>query len=99
MLKNSLVEDNLRPLVDVPVPGTPGLGKADVSYTLTTDYNKNGNGLFTMGTTGAVNESFIPSAEPIMLQILSGAREAKDLKPNGVIYTLPAHKVRNPLPV
>jgi iron transport multicopper oxidase len=93
LLKNTLVEDNLRPLVDVPVPGVHELGKADVTYTLRTDYNTHGNGLFTMGATGGVNETFIPSATPILLQILSGARQAKDLLPNGAIYTLPSHKV------
>lgn len=93
VLKNALVEENLRPLVDVPVPGVLELGKADVSYTLRTDYNVHGNGLFTMGATGGINETFIPSKTPILLQILSGARQAKDLLPSGVIYTLPAHKV------
>jgi iron transport multicopper oxidase len=94
VLSNSLVESKLRPLVDRAVPGIHELGKADVSYTLRTAWNTSGNGLFTFGTTDDVNETFIPSSVPTLLQILSGVRKAKDLMPQGVVYTLPAHKVR-----
>jgi len=93
VLNNTLVEGNLEPLVDKPVPGVHELGKADVSYTLRTDYNVTGNGLFNIGPADHPNDTFTPSAIPILLQVLSGAREAKDILPGGVVYTLPPNKV------
>ena len=88
-----LIEGNLLPLVNVPVPGVHELGKADVSYTMRTDYNIKGDGLFNMGTAERANDTFIPSDTPTLLQIISGARDLKDFKPQGTIYTLPANKV------
>ena len=37
--------------------------------------------------------TYDPPTVPVLLQILSGAREAKDIMPNGSVYTLPRGKV------
>ncbi len=44
------------------------------------------SGVFTVN--GA---SFIPPTTPVLLQILSGARDANDLLPEGAVYPLPVN--------
>ena len=39
------------------------------------------------------NFSFVPPNVPVILQVLSGAKEAKDLLPSGSVITLPRNKV------
>ena len=36
-------------------------------------------------------ESFVPPTVPVLLQILSGAQNASDLLPEGMVYSLPAN--------
>jgi len=82
-----LEETNLHPLENPGAPGLPYVGGADVVLNMklgkTEDASK-----FTMN--GA---AFIPPSVPVLLQILSGKRNAKDLLPKGSVYTLPPNKV------
>ena len=39
------------------------------------------------------NTSFLPPSVPVVLQILSGKRQAAELLPNGSVYVLPPNKV------
>ncbi|KAF8125556.1 yellow laccase [Mycena galopus ATCC 62051] len=82
-----LVETNLHPLMNTPVPGEPHPGGADVVLNLQitvdmTDFRFQIN-----------NVSFVPPTAPVLLQILSGAHSAQDLLPIGSVYELPPNKV------
>ncbi|KAF8131813.1 laccase [Boletus edulis] len=79
-------EGDLHPLIDPGAPGTPGIGKADVTLQLSPGMNS--SGYFTFG-----NTSFDNPSVPVLLQILSGARQASELLPSGSVYTLPPNKV------
>jgi iron transport multicopper oxidase len=79
-----LVENNLHPLTPTPVPGAPTPGGADINISLNITFN---SGLF------AVNgASFATPSVPVLLQILSGTKNASDLLPSGSIYGLEANK-------
>ncbi|KDR67203.1 hypothetical protein GALMADRAFT_1358802 [Galerina marginata CBS 339.88] len=82
---NLLRERDLHPLVNPQAPGHPWPGGADVHINLN----------LSLGPTGfAVNgKSFSEPPIPVLLQMLSGARTAKELLPAGAVYTLPRHKV------
>lgn len=82
-----LDESQLVPLEDPAAPGPPTLGEADVSINLALSFNRT-NARFSIN--GA---SFEPPSIPILLQLLSGARNAQDILPAGSIYTLPPNKV------
>ncbi|KAJ7459572.1 laccase [Mycena galericulata] len=82
-----LVETNLHPLNQPPVPGLPVPGGADVNLNLVISFNLTS---FTFDVNGF---EFIPPTVPVLLQILSGAQSATDLLPLGSVYTLPANKV------
>jgi hypothetical protein len=77
-------EGNLHPLTNPGAPGIPEIGKADVNLVLapsfTTDYTLN-------------NVTYVSPPVPVLLQILSGARQASELLPSGSIYVLPPNKV------
>jgi iron transport multicopper oxidase len=45
-----------------------------------------------LGVISLGEKIFVPPAVPVLLQILSGARKAEDMLPNGAIYTLPPNK-------
>ncbi|KAJ7301517.1 laccase 3 [Mycena albidolilacea] len=82
-----LLETNLHPLVQTPVPGAPHPGGADLVLNLvitldTADFR------FALN-----NVSFVPPNAPVLLQILSGAHTAQDLMPKGSIIELPPNKV------
>ncbi|KAG6886283.1 hypothetical protein C0993_006693 [Termitomyces sp. T159_Od127] len=81
-LHNPLVETNLHPLED---PGAPG-GSAPAEISLCLNVTRV-NGRFAIN--GA---SFHPPNVPVLLQIMSGARAAQDLLPDGNVYTLPRNK-------
>ena len=82
-----LDESQLVPFEDPAAPGSPTLGGADVSINLALSFNRT-NTRFSIN--GA---SFEPPSVPILLQLLSGARNAQDILPAGSIYTLPPNKV------
>ena len=79
-------EGNLHPLINPGAPGIPEIGQADVNLVLSPGVNS--SGYFTLG-----NASYESPTVPVLLQILSGARQASELLPNGSVYTLPPNKV------
>jgi iron transport multicopper oxidase len=84
---NPLVETNLHPLSSPGVPGLPQPGGADVNLNL--------NILFDFASLRfQVNDvTFQEPSVPVLLQILSGARTAQDILPEGSIYVLPPSQV------
>jgi len=80
--KNPLIETNLHPLVHSPVPGKPVPGGADINIKLNVALNLT---LFEFQVNGVAFEA--PSV-PVLLQILSGAKNASELVPAGSIYGL-----------
>ena len=82
----SFDEGNLHPLIDPGAPGVPEIGKADVNIQLAPGINS--AALFTFN-----DVTYIPPTVPVLLQILSGARDASQLMPNGSVYVLPSNKV------
>ena len=82
----SFDEGNLHPLVNPGAPGIPEIGKADVNLQLSPGFTS--EGYFTLGGVTYANPTV-----PVLLQILSGARQASELLPNGSVYTLPPNKV------
>jgi len=83
-----LIETNLHPLIHSPVPGKPVPGGADININLNIGFVIDIDvGLFTVN--GVPFES--PTV-PVLLQILSGAKNASDLLPQGSIYGLGINK-------
>ncbi|KAN0135809.1 laccase B [Lactarius tabidus] len=79
-----LVEADLHALNPTPVPGAHTPGGADININLNITFNA---GAF------AVNgQSFAAPNVPVLLQILSGTKNASDLLPAGSIYGLGANK-------
>ena len=79
-------EGNLHPLINPGAPGVPEIGQADVNLVLAPGITSEGNFTFN-------NVTFATPSVPVLLQILSGARQASELLPNGSVYTLPPNKV------
>ena len=79
-------EGNLHPLINPGAPGVPEIGQADVNLVLAPGITS--EGYFTFN-----NVTFVDPSVPVLLQILSGARQASELLPNGSVYTLPPNKV------
>ncbi|KAK0231920.1 laccase lcc5 [Armillaria nabsnona] len=78
-------ETQLAPLENPGAPGFPEIGGVDVALNLAFNFSgPEDSGNFTIN-----NYTFIPPTTPVLLQILSGARNAKDLLPKGSIYSLP----------
>ncbi|KAG1734327.1 laccase [Suillus lakei] len=84
--QNALVETNLHALINPGAPGVPGYGNADINLKLEASISINGT-FYVNGT------SFKPPTVPVLLQILSGAREPSQLLPNGSVIVLEANKV------
>ncbi|KAJ7730019.1 laccase [Mycena maculata] len=82
-----LVETELHPLVQSPVPGAPYPGGADINLNLNIVFNLT---TLVYSINGA---TFTPPTAPVLLQILSGTQLAQDLLPSGSVYSLPANKV------
>lgn len=85
-----LNEASLRPLstiVNAGVPGTHTLGAADISLNLALDFSASDN-KFTIN-----GKSFVSPTVPVLLQILSGQQDARDLMPQGMVYPLETGKV------
>ncbi|KAH9999531.1 laccase [Russula vinacea] len=101
--KLPLVETNLHPLVPSPVPGEHHAGSADRNIGLNVTINAKFSRFLVN------NVSFEEPSVPILLQILSGAKNVQDLIPSGSIYglnrgevvelTIPAGVVGGPHPV
>ncbi|KAJ7779416.1 laccase [Mycena maculata] len=84
---NPLVETNLHPLDQPPVPGLPFPGGADVALQLNIVFNVTTLTFFVNGA------QYIPPTVPVLLQILSGAQSATDLLPPGSVYPIPPNAV------
>jgi FtsP/CotA-like multicopper oxidase with cupredoxin domain len=82
---NLLQETNLHALINPGVPGIPEYGKADINLTL--EISINGPSFYVN------NVTFVSPSVPVLLQILSGARDPFQLLPNGSVYVLGANKV------
>ncbi|KAL1750107.1 laccase [Schizophyllum commune] len=81
-----LVETALRPLKNPGAPGLPQQGGADVNINLAIDLTLDP---FQFTMNGA---PFIPPSLPVLLQVMSGARTAQELLPEGSVYTLPPNQ-------
>ena len=82
----SFDEGNLHPLINPGAPGIPEIGQADVNLVLAPGFTPDGN--FTLG-----NVTYVNPTVPVLLQILSRARQASELLPLGSVYALPPNKV------
>ncbi|THU97492.1 laccase precursor [Dendrothele bispora CBS 962.96] len=82
-----LQEKDLVPLEKPGAPGLPVPGGADVNINFNIAFNTSD---FKFEVNGA---TFVPPTVPVLLQILSGAQDARDLMPAGSVYALPANKV------
>ncbi|KAH9177324.1 laccase [Lactarius sanguifluus] len=84
-----LVETNLHPLDGAPVPGQPFPGGADINIQLDValGFTPSGAPQFTMN-----GVPFQSPTVPVLLQILSGVKNASELLPTGSIYGLAANK-------
>ncbi|KII87726.1 hypothetical protein PLICRDRAFT_176505 [Plicaturopsis crispa FD-325 SS-3] len=89
---SALNETSLHPLashsVGTSAPGRPEIGGADVVLNLDIGFLDAPVNQFTVN-----GVAFVPPSVPVLLQILSGARNATDLLPNGSVYPLPRNKV------
>ncbi|KAH8825530.1 laccase precursor [Flagelloscypha sp. PMI_526] len=81
--KTPLVETDLHPLAKVPVPGKPTPGGADVNVDvhLALDLTGPTGPRFTVN-----NISYSPPTVPVLLQILTGTKDARQLFPQGLVY-------------
>ncbi|KAI9459879.1 laccase [Lactarius psammicola] len=84
-----LVETNLHPLDTTPVPGNPVPGGADINIRLDVVLGTTPAGVLQFTVNGV---PFEPPTVPVLLQILSGARNASELLPTGSIYGLEGNK-------
>ncbi|TDL26555.1 laccase [Rickenella mellea] len=82
-----LLETGLHPLVAPGAPGKPVQGGADVPLNLALTFN------FTTFKFQINGVTFEPPSVPVLLQVLSGKQDARDLLPAGSVYTLPRNKV------
>ncbi|KIL62869.1 multicopper oxidase [Amanita muscaria Koide BX008] len=84
---NLLAETSLSPLLNPGAPGAPTQGGADINLNFDILFNFTDLRFFVNGAT------FIPATtNPVLLQILSGARTAQELLPPGSVYVLPRNK-------
>ncbi|KAJ3563161.1 hypothetical protein NP233_g9119 [Leucocoprinus birnbaumii] len=84
--KDPLLETSLHPLVHTPSPGRPTPQGGDVDFEFTLGFDTE-TFLFTVNGT-----AFQPPTVPVLLQILSGARSAHSLMPEGSVYTVGRNK-------
>ncbi|KXN92977.1 Laccase-1 [Leucoagaricus sp. SymC.cos] len=82
-----LKEADLHPLLNPAAPGLPTANGADVTFNLDLYFDEKA---FRFKIN---NDSFTPPTVPILLQILSGARNAHDLLPRGGVLTVERNKV------
>jgi len=81
-----MLEPNLHVLVDPGAPG--GSGPPDVAFNIVITFNPD-EGIFDINGV----EGFLPPPVPVLLQIISGARTAQDLLPQGVVFPIPPNSV------
>ncbi|KAN0114014.1 laccase [Russula decolorans] len=86
VIQNQLIETNLHPLDATPVPGNPHPGGADININLQAVINAARTAFLVNGV------SFVPPTVPVLLQILSGTKNASDLLPKGSVYGLEPNK-------
>ncbi|KAF8474376.1 laccase 1 [Russula ochroleuca] len=86
VLQLPLNETDLHPLIPSPVPGQPFPGGADININLASELNTAGTAFLMNGVV------FVPPTIPVLLQILSGAKNASQLLPAGSIYGLERNK-------
>ncbi|KAK0200606.1 laccase lcc5 [Desarmillaria ectypa] len=79
-------ETSLVPLQNPGAPGSPKVGGVDLALNLAFAFTT--SGVFTVN--GA---QFVHPTTPVLLQILSGARKANDLLPQGTVYPLPLNSI------
>ncbi|KAF8073915.1 laccase [Lyophyllum atratum] len=84
---NLLKEVDLHALYSPKAPGKPWKGGADVNLNIVHTFNATS---FHYEMNGA---PFIPPTVPVLLQILSGTQDARDLLPKGSVHSLPPNKV------
>ncbi|KAH9057167.1 laccase [Lactarius vividus] len=84
--KLPLVETNLHPLDPSPVPGEAFIGGADININLDVNID------FSILKFTVNGVPFDPPTVPVLLQILSGAKNASQLLPAGSIYGLAPNK-------
>ncbi|EKM79228.1 hypothetical protein AGABI1DRAFT_74090 [Agaricus bisporus var. burnettii JB137-S8] len=84
--KNPLVEASLHPLEPIPVPGEPRPDGADQTFNFDLAFDTKTS---RFSINGVVYKT--PTV-PVLLQILSGARNAHDLLPKGSVYTVERNK-------
>lgn len=82
---NPLSEANLHALISPHAPGKPFVGGADININL--DFGLNSKGFTVNGV------HFIEPNVPLLLQLMSGAKTAQELLPDGSVYVLPRNKV------
>ncbi|KXN87826.1 Laccase-2 [Leucoagaricus sp. SymC.cos] len=83
----ALKESDLHPSLKLSALGKQAADGADVTFNLDFEFDTNVN-RFKIN-----NVSFTPPTVPVLLQILSGARNAHDLMPNGGVLTVERNKV------
>lgn len=81
-----LNETDLHPIDNIPVPGNPTPNGADVTLNLTLGFDAE---LFKFSINGRV---YTPPSTPVLLQILSGARNPQDFIPPGEVLTVERNK-------
>lgn len=86
VIQNQLIETNLHPLEPTPVPGEPQPGGADININLLAVLNDARTNFLMNGVT------FNPPTVPVLLQILSGTKNASNLLPPGTVYGLAPNK-------
>ncbi|KAG6856002.1 hypothetical protein H0H87_008546, partial [Tephrocybe sp. NHM501043] len=84
--RNPLNEDNLHALVTHTPPGRPVLGGADIVVPIRQRYHNDTQ------TFDINNVTYKSPTVPVILQILNGTYDAKDLMPTGSVYTLEPNK-------
>jgi iron transport multicopper oxidase len=83
-------ETQLVPLFPQRAPGKPHAGGADININLGISFNVTAENqkYLTLG-----GKAFSNPSVPVLLQILSGAKDASSLSPSGSVYALPKNKV------
>ncbi|EAU91985.2 laccase 4 [Coprinopsis cinerea okayama7 len=82
-----LLESMLHPIYSPPAPGPPVPGAADVNIYLDMGFQPES---LTYTVNGSV---FEPPSVPVLLQIMSGAKNAAELLPKGTLYPLKRNQV------
>lgn len=85
--RNELMEADLHPMSPSLPLGRPTPDGADLTFNLTLNFDLSSL-RFSIN-----NKVFVPPTVPVLLQILSGVRNAHDLFPQGSVFTVERNKV------